>query len=327
MDNTTADSKTKSRKVSFLLGFGIFFFPYVFSWFTLRHGHTRRSQIIAFSWAIIFIVSTLARKNESNNSSNVANVGETKAVPSMQSKAANPQIGFDSFELKIYNLVASEDIDAFALKDNYESMYGSFDREVSVATADQIQRAYEKNEVSGDKLYRGKPILVKGTITSISRSVGENYYLLLKGGSNQFIQPHASMGDGYTDYLADLEKGQKVALYCQGSGMMMGSAMLSECEPYNIWKARSLQKFLESQYEKAASADKNSQRFLATIAYIAAKIPQTSPCRSGNSEKKCMEDISKISSSVKNNIKKDDIDLAKIRERFGIKEEPKSLSH
>jgi hypothetical protein len=109
--------------------------------------------------------------------------------------------------------------------------------------------------------------------------------------------------------------------------MMMGSAMLSECEPYNIWKARSLQKFLESQYEKAASADKNSQRFLATIAYIAAKIPQTSPCRSGNSEKKCMEDISKISSSVKNNIKKDDIDLAKIRERFGIKEEPKSLSH
>ena len=38
------------RKVGFLLGVGILFFPYIFSWFTLRKGHTTQSKVISFVW-------------------------------------------------------------------------------------------------------------------------------------------------------------------------------------------------------------------------------------------------------------------------------------
>lgn len=44
------------RKVSLLLGIGIFFMPYIFTWFTLREGHSTFSRIVSFVWLIFFII-------------------------------------------------------------------------------------------------------------------------------------------------------------------------------------------------------------------------------------------------------------------------------
>lgn len=44
------------RKVSLLLGIGIFFMPYIFSWFTLREGHSTFSRIVSFAWLIFLII-------------------------------------------------------------------------------------------------------------------------------------------------------------------------------------------------------------------------------------------------------------------------------
>jgi hypothetical protein len=41
------------RKVSILLGLGIFFFPFIFSWFTLRRGYSTLARVIVFSWLLI----------------------------------------------------------------------------------------------------------------------------------------------------------------------------------------------------------------------------------------------------------------------------------
>ena len=45
-----------SRKVSIMLGLGIFFLPYIFSWFTLRQGHTTLARVISFGWMILLIL-------------------------------------------------------------------------------------------------------------------------------------------------------------------------------------------------------------------------------------------------------------------------------
>ncbi len=46
------------RRVSFLLGMGIFFMPYIFAWFTLRQGYSRQARMISFFWLIILILPT-----------------------------------------------------------------------------------------------------------------------------------------------------------------------------------------------------------------------------------------------------------------------------
>ncbi|MDC4545479.1 DUF4236 domain-containing protein, partial [Acinetobacter baumannii] len=46
----------QNRKVSFLLGLGIFFMPYIFSWFTLRSGYSSRTRWISFIWMILVLI-------------------------------------------------------------------------------------------------------------------------------------------------------------------------------------------------------------------------------------------------------------------------------
>jgi hypothetical protein len=44
------------RKVSFGLALGIFFVPYIFSWFTLRAGYSSAARLVAFGWLLLLLV-------------------------------------------------------------------------------------------------------------------------------------------------------------------------------------------------------------------------------------------------------------------------------
>lgn len=43
------------RKVSILLGIGIFLMPYIFAWVTLREGYSKPARFISFGW-LLFLV-------------------------------------------------------------------------------------------------------------------------------------------------------------------------------------------------------------------------------------------------------------------------------
>lgn len=49
------------RKVSILLGIGIFIMPYIFAWFTLREGYSKSARFISFSW-LLFLVFVSMQK-------------------------------------------------------------------------------------------------------------------------------------------------------------------------------------------------------------------------------------------------------------------------
>ncbi len=54
--NTNYSILHNYRRVSLLLGIGIFLMPYIFSWFTLRQGYSSKSRWISFIWMIIVLV-------------------------------------------------------------------------------------------------------------------------------------------------------------------------------------------------------------------------------------------------------------------------------
>lgn len=49
------------RKVSILLGIGIFIMPYIFAWFTLREGYSKAARFISFGW-LLFLVFVSMQK-------------------------------------------------------------------------------------------------------------------------------------------------------------------------------------------------------------------------------------------------------------------------
>ena len=53
------DMNATQRPVSILLGIGIFLFPIIFSWFTLKQGYSTVSRVISMLWMMLYIVSYL----------------------------------------------------------------------------------------------------------------------------------------------------------------------------------------------------------------------------------------------------------------------------
>lgn len=49
------------RKVSILLGIGIFLMPYIFAWFTLRDGYSKLARFISFGWLFLFVFVNLQK--------------------------------------------------------------------------------------------------------------------------------------------------------------------------------------------------------------------------------------------------------------------------
>lgn len=84
MADKTTDSKPESgeqaKTVSFKLGLGIFFMPYIFSWFTLRKGHSTKAKAISFVWLAILVMPILFGGKKSDTTSNSADLKKTSRL-------------------------------------------------------------------------------------------------------------------------------------------------------------------------------------------------------------------------------------------------------
>jgi hypothetical protein len=150
---------------------------------------------------------------------------------------------------------------------------------VNVKTsADELQNDYERNEVAADLKYRRQTLFVTGIVTSISRGIGENYYISLRGGRDMFMGPHASMSDGFVNYLADLQKGQIVHLVCQCSGMFVGSAMLRDCKPINVFSETIINNYIRSMSNKLSNKDNTSKFLIIDSIAVASNLSDSSDC-------------------------------------------------
>lgn len=57
---TSTSQMLPNRSVSFLLGFGIFWMPYIFAWFTLRSGYSSTARWISFIWMVFVLLIVMA---------------------------------------------------------------------------------------------------------------------------------------------------------------------------------------------------------------------------------------------------------------------------
>lgn len=204
-----------------------------------------------------------------------AAVQEQQAVAT--TTAAPAQLVLTANEQTVLKVLLERSLESFA--SDGKGVFNEFSQSKAyvVTTADELQRAYEKNEVAADKQFKDRNLLVGGRVDSINRSIGENYYMKLTGGTNMFMSPHASMADGFSDWLAQVNKGEQVELACEGEGMLMGSAMLNECVPINVWAERTTAKLLGQVPDLVEAGNAPLTRIAAMAIGIAAAMP-TSSC-------------------------------------------------
>ena len=95
-------------------------------------------------------------------------------------------------------------------------------------TAAQLHREYAANEVAADAKYKGRLLLVDGTIASIDKDFTDDIVLRLRTG-DQFNSANATLDSADAREAAALRKGQRVTLLCRGGTRIIGSATLDKC--------------------------------------------------------------------------------------------------
>ena len=182
--------------------------------------------------------------------------------------------------------------------------------EVVQVSTQTLQTAYERNEVAADLAYKDKTLFVEGVVKSIDRSIGESYFIGLVGGSNPFMSPKASMADGFIQYLASLTKGTKIKLACKGGGMLIGSAMLKNCEPFDQYISKKIEAYANDSRISAASPEKTKEILLVSM-LIATLLPENSKCfESGTTHQMCLSESMAILGGEKTDAKKQSFEKA-----------------
>jgi len=83
--------------------------------------------------------------------------------------------------------------------------------------ADALFRAYDDNEVAADQKYKGKSLLVTGTVQSIDKDFTDSIVVKLASG-NPFMAVHAYIGDQHAAMAASLKKGRRLLGCAKGMG-------------------------------------------------------------------------------------------------------------
>ena len=116
------------------------------------------------------------------------------------------------------------------------------------------------------------------------------------------------MADGFVNYLASLQKGETVQLVCKGSGMLVGSAMLSECEPVNIFAEDHVSAWAANIADQFLKGNKDVNYLLLCL-IAASKLADSSTCfRFGTDREKCSKCTAEII-SIANEKRIDKFDL------------------
>ena len=97
-----------------------------------------------------------------------------------------------------------------------------------VVTSSQLFNDYQANEVAADNRYKGKQLLVTGTVASVDKGPFGGLVLRLAT-PNQFMSAMCRMERSEQSELAQLQKGERVRVLCKGRGMVLGSPSLDDC--------------------------------------------------------------------------------------------------
>ena len=124
--------------------------------------------------------------------------------------------------LAVFGLFAAGSLDTETDTKQVQSQSPSY-----TLSADQLYSEYKANEVAADARYKGKIVLVSGTIQNIGKDVLDSAYIVV-GGKGFLDGVQCSFTKGEESSVARLSKGQSVAVKGEVSGKM-GNVQLNKC--------------------------------------------------------------------------------------------------
>ncbi|MDE9495864.1 hypothetical protein KKJ09_20345 [Xenorhabdus bovienii] len=235
---------------------------------------------------------------------------EDTSVSSAASSSSDNAVKFTENESKaIKDMIHDEVETAFNGGDT------QLDTEYLVVSAGEMQKVYSANEAKGDKIYKGKKIIISGIVDSIDSSFGDIPVVTLKTG-DMFNKVHVNFARKYRDIAAELNKNQKVKYACVGGSVIIGSPSVRDCTPISDAidelvdsLASSVNKALKNP-SKASEYDKG---VILSVKLVSVVTNDFKVCNA--TDRKCLS--SNLSKYGKDNLKNNE-EIKAIMEKLGI---------
>jgi hypothetical protein len=94
-------------------------------------------------------------------------------------------------------------------------------------TADQLYSEYDANQVAADAKYKGKIVLVSGSISDIGKDVTDTAYIII-GGTGMLNGAQCMFPKGQESLIGNLSKGQQVTAKGEVSAKI-GNVLIRNC--------------------------------------------------------------------------------------------------
>ncbi len=124
--------------------------------------------------------------------------------------------------LGLFGLLAVGSIDTDTDTKDVQSQAPSY-----TLTANQLYSEYKANEVAADAKYKGRIVVVSGTIQNIGKDIMDSAYVVI-GGQGFLDGVQCMFTKGQESSVARLSKGEPVTAKGEVSGKM-GSVLLKKC--------------------------------------------------------------------------------------------------
>ena len=183
-----------NQKMSVLLFLGIFFFPLIFCWFTLKKGYSKISRFLSFGWALFTVFFSII---------------SLTAISSATNKLAEVSQTLNHEEVLIS-------------QNNSNHASNSNSSEIIKANPTDIISEYNENEIAADLKYKDKMVEISGRITSIAKDILNKPYITFDSRDEiefRKVQIYFDKNDQNT--LSHLKNGQKITIRGIVSGLMM----------------------------------------------------------------------------------------------------------
>jgi hypothetical protein len=231
---------------------------------------------------IAFLFIAFLTMDKSNKGSNLPNAG----------------LNQPAVELASYLIV--DDIQAVLLKDQnaitatpIEDLLGWAKLDWRT-TAKNYDSAYEANEIAADRDFKGKKILLSGTIDSIEKDFTDSSFITLR--SSGLMGVHAQLSKQSAEKAASFTKGQHLYLVCDGGGRVVSVATLDNCELFSDY-LNEVAPSVESRVTEFLSGERTLRSAVAvpvTTMYVTGlSMPANSPCINGRREV-CRAEVASI---------------------------------
>lgn len=231
-------------------------------------------------------------------------------------------------ELEVIKVMLKEDIQKFLNGEETPSNEEYKENEklnaLKPIEAETILKTYSENELRGDKYYKGKSFLVSGTIKTIDNGINDDAFLIfLPKDKFSFQSVQARFKKTEYEKLVEVNKGEKIEVFCTGSGEINGSPMLTECSFFD--KNEAVDAVVKSYVDeleklKAGNVSETSQvmRKLSFTSSVFSKATNEFSLCKDKIEIKCIEKA--ISKAPKAEIDKVSQELSPLREFLQVSE-------